>query len=139
MTDSSRNPDAPVPTRPVPALGSSESKTSAVRSEAAMHTPQVTRSDLETLVRKIHYDVDSARVKLIELRAHIAALDLPSVEEPFSEEKALAFVRNTAHEYTDSSLADELALRGADRGFIDRALMVAADVRRQNGEPVKSQ
>jgi hypothetical protein len=91
----------------------------------------VTRQDAESIVRKLQYDLDSARVKLTELRAYIAALDLPSEAEPFSEAKGLAFVRNTAHEYTDSSIADELALMGADATFVDRALIYAAELRRR--------
>ena len=47
----------------------------------------------------------------------------------------MGFVRRMAGPagYTDSSLADELALMGADPGFIDRALIVAAEVRRELG------
>jgi hypothetical protein len=123
----------PVP-RPQPepgSSGSSESKTSAVRSEASYHRPRVTRQDAESIVRKLQYDLDSARVKLTELRAYIAALDLPSETEPFSETRGFSFVRNTAHEYTDSSIADELALMGADATFVDRALIYAAELRRR--------
>ena len=128
MTDSKY--PVPVPQPEPGSKGSNERDTSAVVSEAQLHTPRITRQDLETIVRKIHYDIDSARIKLIELRAFVTALDLPDAVEQFSEARGMRLVRNTAHEYTDSSLADELALMGADPGFIDRALLVAAEVRR---------
>jgi hypothetical protein len=95
-----------------------------------MHTPRITGSDLLNIAHKIRYDLDSARMKLQELQAFIVALNLPTREEPFSEARGMRLVRHTAHEYTDSSLADELALMGAGREFIDRALVVAAEVRR---------
>jgi hypothetical protein len=122
----------PVPVPQPEESGSSVSNTSDVRGEASMHTPQVKPRDLLNIAHKLRYDLDSARAKLVELTAYIVALNLPTEAQPFSEAKGLAFVRNTAHEYTDSSLADELALMGADREFIDRALLVAAEVRRES-------
>jgi hypothetical protein len=85
------------------------------------------------VANKIRYDLTAAQAKLTDLNAMISSLDLPSEERVFSEQRGLAFVRRMAGPagYTDSSLADELALMGADRGFIDRALIVAAEVRRE--------
>lgn len=94
-----------------------------------------TAQDFITLTAQIQMDLRAAQAKMTELRAWIANLKLPEDDIPFSEDKGLAFVRNTAHEYTDTSLADELALMGADRGFIDRALHVAAEVRRAQPAP----
>lgn len=90
-----------------------------------------TAQDFLSLTSKIQMDLNAAAAKLTELRAWIASLDLPVDEVPFREEKGLAFVKHTAHEYTDSSIADELALMGAGPEFIDRALLVAAEVRRR--------
>lgn len=92
--------------------------------------PRYSREDFKTVASKIRYDLTAAQAKLTELVTMIASLDIPTEDVPFSEAKGLAFVRNTAHEYTDSSIADELALMGASREFIDRALIVAADQRR---------
>ena len=89
-----------------------------------------TAQDFLSLTSKIQMDLRATQAKVTELRAWIANLDLPEEAKVFSEEKALAVVRNTAHVYTESSLADELALQGADREFIDQALLVAAEVRR---------
>jgi len=92
------------------------------------------------MAAKIRYDLTAAQAKMTDLKRMIDSLELPSEAKPFSEARGMRFVRNTAHEYTDSSLADELALMGADAGFIDRALLVAAEVRRTTqaptGEPV---
>lgn len=93
--------------------------------------PKYSAEDFKTVAAKIRYDLSSAQAKLTELANMLTSLDLPSEERVFNEDRAIAFVKNTAHEYTDSSLADELALQGADRGFIDRALLVAAEVRRK--------
>jgi hypothetical protein len=93
--------------------------------------PRYKAEDFKTVANKIRYDLTAAQAKLTDLNAMIASLQLPTEERVFSEAKGLAFVRNTAHEYTDSSLADELALMGADPKFIDRALLLAAEVRRE--------
>ena len=135
MTDSMR-PD-PYPDHNPGKGGSSVSETSAV-SEAAMHSPRITKTDLETLVRKIEYDLNSTRVKLTELRAWIAALDLPTAEQPFNEERFLTFVERTAHIYTDDSLIEELALqqgRPADPVFADKVLDLAKQVRERQEVP----
>lgn len=92
--------------------------------------PRYTAEDFKTVANKIRYDLTAAQAKLTDLANMVASLDLPSEERVFSEARGMRFVRNTAHEYTDSSLADELALMGADREFVDRALLVAAEVRR---------
>lgn len=92
--------------------------------------PRYTAEDFKAVASKIRYDLTAAQAKLTDLNNMLASLDLPHEERVFNEERGLTFVRNTAHEYTDSSLADELALMGADKGFIDRALLVAAEVRR---------
>lgn len=121
----------PVP-RPQPEPGkspSSESSLRAVRAEAHHHRPRITKEDVDTLVRKINYDIDSARAKLTELRAYLAALDLPTADQPFNEERFLKFVRNTAHVYTDESLKDEARIQGAPEEFLPRVLKVAGEVR----------
>jgi len=122
----------PVPRpEPEPAVGSNVSD-SLGRSTATSVRPRLTDQDFKTVASKIRYDLTAAQAKLTELMVMLASIDLPTDETPFSEEKGMAFVRNTAHVYTDMSLADELALMGADPDFIDRALLVAADVRRRN-------
>lgn len=92
-----------------------------------------TAQDFLSLTSAIQMDLRAASAKMVELRAWVANLDLPTEEHPFDEERVMAFVRRMAGPagYTDSSLADELALMGADAGFIDRALLVAAQVRRE--------
>ena len=87
------------------------------------------------MVAKIRYDLTAAQAKLTDLKRMVDSLELPTSVQPFSEARGMRLVRNTAHEYTDSSLADELALMGADPGFIDRALLVAAEVRRTTEAP----
>ncbi len=81
-----------------------------------------TAQDFLSLTSKIQMDLAAAQAKLTELRAWIAGLDLPTEERPFSEEKGMALVRNTSHEYTDESLAAELEAMGAPQDFIVNAL-----------------
>ena len=121
----------PVPV-PQPEPGSSGSSVSSPKAvvDGPGKRPRYTAEDFKTVAAKIRYDLTSAQAKLTDLNNMVNSLDLPTGEKPFSEARGMRFVRNTAHEYTDSSLADELALMGADAGFIDRALLVAAEVRR---------
>ena len=135
MSEAKPNP-VPVPQPEPEKSSSSESSTSDVRTEAGMHTPKVTGDDLLNIAHKIRYDLDSARAKLIELQAYITALNLPTTETPFSEERFLKFVGNTAHIYTDESIADEIRTHGGDEEFVQRALELAAVVRRRNPETV---
>lgn len=93
-----------------------------------------TRQDFVDFTARIQMDVRSgqnpaALAKLVELRAHLVNLDLPEGDQPFNERAALALVRNTAHEYTDRSLTDELARMGANQEFIDEMLELAQSVR----------
>lgn len=90
-----------------------------------------TAQDFQQLTARMQMDLRAAEAKLVQLRAWLAALDLPTEEKQFNPETALAFVRQVGWQYTDSSLADELWAQGADRDFVDRALHVAAEVRRE--------
>lgn len=135
QTRSQPGADAEAKTKPVPRpqpeeLGSSASSPKAVAPRPVLR-PRYTAEDFKTVANKIRYDLTAAQAKLTDLMNMLATLELPTEDRVFSESRAMTLVRNTAHEYTDSSLADELALMGADRGFIDRALLVAAEVRRE--------
>ncbi len=124
----------PVPV-PQPEEGDSslESNPRAVKAVPGVR-PRITHEDFKTITAKLRYDLTAAQAKLTELMRMVAALELPEETQSFNERTALSFVRNAGHEYPDTSLADELALRGADAAFIDRALMLAAEVRRKNAE-----
>ena len=91
--------------------------------------PKYVEEDFQTVVAKIRYDLTSAQAKLSELKRMFDTISLPTEDAPFNEERFLQFVRNTAHVYTDSSLADEARIQGAPAEFIERALAVAAEVR----------
>jgi hypothetical protein len=93
-----------------------------------------TAQDFLALTNKIQMDLRSANAKLTELRAWIAALPLPEDEVGFDPELGMALVRNTAHEYTDFSLAEELLGMGADQAFVESALIDAAAIRKQLAE-----
>lgn len=134
MTGFGLESSGPVPGPvPVPGLedGDSPKAVGSSRTAGPGLRPKYSAEDFKTVANKIRYDLSAAQAKLTELANMLVSLDLPSEERVFNEDRAIAFVRNTAHEYTDSSLADELALMGADPVFVDRALLVAAEVRRE--------
>lgn len=88
-----------------------------------------TAQDFINLTSKIQMDLASAQVKLTELRAWIVGLDLPTDEQPFSEQAARGLVENTAFWYPDASLRDELERRGATPELIENLLAEASAIR----------
>ena len=85
-----------------------------------------TAQDFISLTSKIQMDLRAAEAKITELRAWLAALPLPTEEHPISEATLLILARNTRHEYTEGSLRDELALKGADPEMVERIMAKCA-------------
>ena len=83
---------------------------------------KLTADDFIRITAEIQMALREAQTKMVELRAWLASLDLPTDEQPVSEETLAKLVANTRHEYTEQSLREELRLRGADDDMIDRLL-----------------
>ncbi len=92
-----------------------------------------TAQDFLSLTSAIQMDLRAATAKMVELRAWVANLDLPTDETPYSLERGEAYVRAIGYMYTDSSLAEDLQERGAKAGDIPLLLGLAAKRREQVG------
>jgi hypothetical protein len=90
-----------------------------------------TAQDFISLTAAIQMDLRAAQAKMVELRAWIAALDLPTEEQPYTLERGEAYVNQVGWMYTEASLADDLKERGADETHIPLLLAVAAKRREQ--------
>ena len=92
-----------------------------------------TAQDFLKLTTQLQMDLRAAAAKLVELRAWIANLDLPTDETPYSLERGEAYVQEVGWMYTDSSLAADLGERGATAEHIPLLLGLAAKRREQVG------
>lgn len=90
-----------------------------------------TAQDFISLTAAIQMDQRAAQAKMVELRAWIAALDLPTEEEPYTLERGEAYVSQVGWMYTDASLADDLLERGAEKEHVQLLLALAAKRREQ--------
>jgi hypothetical protein len=90
-----------------------------------------TAQDFISLTAAIQMDMRAAQAKMVELRAWIAALELPTDEQPYTIERGEAYVQQVGWMYTDASLADDLKERGADEEHIALLLGLAAKRREQ--------
>lgn len=83
---------------------------------------KLVREDFDTLLSRIRMDLSDAQQKVTDLKNILATIDIPTEEQPVSEQTLARLVANTRHEYTDASLRAELAERGADDDMIERLL-----------------
>lgn len=90
-----------------------------------------TAQDFISLTAAIQMDLRAAQAKMIELRAWVASLDLPTDEQPYDLERGEAYVREVGWMYTDNSLAADLRELGANDDHIPLLLAVAAKRREQ--------